>query len=561
MYRLLIVDDEPAIVDGLMQHFQETDEFELDLCKAYSAFDALELVKKTKIDVVLSDIRMPGKTGLQLMDEILFYWPACRIIFLTGYSEFDYVYTAIQKNVDNYILKTEGLDTILAAIKQAIQRIDEESRNRTIVERAEKQMMLISPLMKKELFEALLSGETTSDIFTNGRFAEVGLNLQADQPVFMLMGKVDNWAEEDSYTNKLDVLYSIKDMLTSQLPSLFRIEDIVHDHSILVWFIQLDPNTDRFKGGNGQTEWREIINYLKGILESVQNNSQDLLGVSLSFALSKEAFEWDFMHKEFERLKNVLKRAMVLGQKMSIIDTGTSDSLLSMEADNGSLGMDEFPKLLGLLEKYMDEGDDNHVVTSISAIIQNIKHSLASNYLSGLERYYTFMLALLSHVNNLNMPDMLKDDNDFANLIIMEHPMEWESAETQLIELGEHICRIKKEQHEKGENLLIERIHRFIQENLGGDLSLARIAEWVYFNPSYLSRFYKQATGRNLSEYINTAKAEAAAGLLESMQLKINEIALSLGFESPSYFTAFFKKMMGRTPQEYRENYIQKTRK
>lgn len=65
----------------------------------------------------------------------------------------------------------------------------------------------------------------------------------------------------------------------------------------------------------------------------------------------------------------------------------------------------------------------------------------------------------------------------------------------------------------------------------------------------------------NLSDYINSCKAEAAAEMLENMQLKINEVGLSLGFESPSYFTAFFKKMTGRTPQEYRESYIQKTRK
>lgn len=464
MYRLLIVDDEPAIVDGLMQHFQEMEEFEVDLCKAYSAFDALELVKKTKIDVVLSDIRMPGKTGLQLMDEILFYWPACRIIFLTGYSEFDYVYTAIQKNVDNYILKTEGLDAISAAVKQAVYRIEEESRNRMLVETAEQQMLLMEPLLKKELFEALLSGETASDLFANRRFSEVDLNVRVEFPLFLLMGTVDGWPGEVSYTSKLNTLDAVMDMLASHLPSLFLAEGFASDHSILVWFIQLDPNADRFKDGNGRTEWSGIANYLKGILESVQNRCQDRFGVSLSFAVSKEAVEWDGMHKQFETLKNVLKRTRVLGQTMSILDTGI---------------FEDFPKLLHSLEKHNADGDE----------------------------------------------------------------------------------RTEKQQLEKGKDLLIERVHRYIQDHLGGDLSLARIAEWVYFNPSYLSRFYKQATGRKLSDYINSCKSEAAAAMLENMQLKVNEIASQLGFESPSYFTAFFKKMTGRTPQEYREQYIQKTRR
>ena len=83
---------------------------------------------------------------------------------------------------------------------------------------------------------------------------------------------------------------------------------------------------------------------------------------------------------------------------------------------------------------------------------------------------------------------------------------------------------------------------------------MARIAESV-FNPSYLSRCYKQLTGRNLSEYIHSAKLEAAVALLVQTPLKIGEIALRLGFESALYFTAFFRKMKDVSPQEYRDTY------
>ncbi len=113
MYRLLIVDDEPVITNGLVQLFEENPEFELDVLKAYSAKEALAIAKKMKLDILVSDIRMPQKSGLQLVDELMYYWPMCRIIFLTGYSEFEYVQEALRKNVDNYILKTEGIDPIL----------------------------------------------------------------------------------------------------------------------------------------------------------------------------------------------------------------------------------------------------------------------------------------------------------------------------------------------------------------------------------------------------------------------------------------------------------------
>ena len=59
------------------------------------------------IDLLVADIQMPRMTGIQLMEQVCKNWPKCRILFLTGFGEFDYVYTAIQKKGVRYLLKTE----------------------------------------------------------------------------------------------------------------------------------------------------------------------------------------------------------------------------------------------------------------------------------------------------------------------------------------------------------------------------------------------------------------------------------------------------------------------
>lgn len=102
--------------------------------------------------------------------------------------------------------------------------------------------------------------------------------------------------------------------------------------------------------------------------------------------------------------------------------------------------------------------------------------------------------------------------------------------------------------------LIIEQIHQFVQENLSGDLSLTSIVAEVHLNPSYLSRYYKQTTGQNLLEYIQSTKLHVALQLMKNTTLKLNEIAIRVGFESPSYFTTFFKRKMGLSPQEYRNS-------
>ncbi|WP_409344538.1 response regulator [Paenibacillus sp. MBLB4367] len=453
MYRLLIVDDEPAIVDGLVQHFQENEELELDICKAYTAFEALDIVKKTKIDIVLSDIRMPGKNGLQMIDDLLFYWPSCRIIFLTGYSEFDYIYSAIRKNIDHYLLKTEGLPAISDAVRDAVRKLEEEKRNSelleraqqqmmltgTLLERAQQQMMLTGTLLKKEMLEAILLGDSAAAVFADAGLGETEWNVHTDRRMILLAGKVDGSLDKYAYTQKLTLFYGIRSVLETQLPDSFRSEFLIHDHAVLVWYMQPDRSEERFRNAAGETDWRGMITYLKGILESVQNECRDRQGVSVSFAVSSGAVDWEEAGSHFASLRELMEKRALSGYKMAVIDPGMPDSLVKAE------------------------------------------------------------------------PAML-----------------------------------------------VDRIHRFIADNLGGDLSLVRIAEIVYFNPSYLSRFYKQTTGRNLTEYINAEKARAASDMLADMQLKINEIALRLGFESPSYFTSFFKKMRGATPQDFREAIVQR---
>ena len=123
MYRLLLVDDEPDIVEGLYNAFYNYEGLELDIFKAYSAYEALDILNSERIDIVLSDISMPGMNGLEMMRQVKSRWPHCQVIFLSGYTEFDYIYQANQLEAVSYILKTEGYDVVKENLHKAVQRI------------------------------------------------------------------------------------------------------------------------------------------------------------------------------------------------------------------------------------------------------------------------------------------------------------------------------------------------------------------------------------------------------------------------------------------------------
>ena len=136
LYRLLIVDDEDIITDWLYKVFHRLMPEKLDVCKAYSAKEALQWMSRTRIDIVLTDIRMPGMNGLELSDEIQAFWPRCKVIFLTGYSEFDYAYKAIQMTDVRYLLKTEGYDKVTSTVQEVMQEIEHENQISKMLEQS-----------------------------------------------------------------------------------------------------------------------------------------------------------------------------------------------------------------------------------------------------------------------------------------------------------------------------------------------------------------------------------------------------------------------------------------
>ena len=109
MYKLLIVDDEKHIADGLYRTFSSISNISLEVYRTYSAPDALKLFTHYRMDILITDIDMPVTSGLDLISEIKKRWSNCRTIILSGYSEFDYAQTALSYHCDFYILKSHIL--------------------------------------------------------------------------------------------------------------------------------------------------------------------------------------------------------------------------------------------------------------------------------------------------------------------------------------------------------------------------------------------------------------------------------------------------------------------
>lgn len=93
----------------------------------------------------------------------------------------------------------------------------------------------------------------------------------------------------------------------------------------------------------------------------------------------------------------------------------------------------------------------------------------------------------------------------------------------------------------------------YIKDNFR-DVTLEDLSKIAHLNPQYLSKFFKEKTGMNISAYILKVKMEKAEELLNNIEYKIYEISEMVGYSNPKNFTRTFKKYFGKNPRQYRNN-------
>ena len=237
MYRLLIVDDEEIIVNGLFEIFSSMKNLDLDVYKAYSGEEAIEWLHRTRMDIVLTDIRMPGIDGLQLLEEIRKNWPGCRVIFLTGHDEFTYVYRAIQHTGVSYILKTEDHDKVIETVENAVQEIQREIKTEDLIRHAKEKINMANGLFQNDFLWHLLHGDVTLAI-NKTQFEDLTIAMRPTDPVLLLVGQVDNAPSGMSYSERMQYLYSVRLIITQYLGTHVRNVSLMDEHYRFVFFIQ-----------------------------------------------------------------------------------------------------------------------------------------------------------------------------------------------------------------------------------------------------------------------------------------------------------------------------------
>ncbi len=147
---------------------------------------------------------------------------------------------------------------------------------------------------------------------------------------------------------------------------------------------------------------------------------------------------------------------------------------------------------------------------------------------------------------NLNIR-ISSDITDYSSLPEMSDHDEIYALSTHILDSIVSQLAIKDK---KTDNIVIDKLIQFVNDNFSRNISLQDAAEKVFFNPAYCSRFFKEQTGENFSDYLLRVRMENAVRLLHENK-KITDISKACGYQSSGYFTRVFKDYYHCTPREY----------
>ncbi len=539
MYRLMVVDDESFITDSLANMLETAMEETLDVYKAYSAFEALDYLERTSFDIMVLDIQMPGMSGIELLKRINAQWPSCRVVFLSGHDEFEYAYQAMQYHAVRYVLKNEGDEVLLHAIRQCIADIEREELSDTLLKRADEQLRMCMPILRREFLHSLLTKEMIPLGDRLWQLKKHGASLDGAAPVLLLSARRDDRRLDDLST-QVDIVVQAK------LNHAMRCELCCADSGFLLWLIQ---------PGEGISMERAAIT-IRGTAEAIQRTLLQTLGAPISFVFDAHPCDWEGLRERSETLRYAVECLLERRSSMAFVDVEffESNGLSRKEGMLDKLMFTQFKETLNDISWAMANGDTAQFEWMASAFQKSLEPHMDGDDLYVLEILNQMDSLLMAFIIDHDLKTQIKEEPLFHALLggqaaLSDKRMRME----QFAFLGKRLMEIWfKEQMDKGD-AFVHNLHRYIHKHLEDDLSLVALSEKVYLNPSYLSRRYKELTGKNITDTITEARMNRAAQLLEDERHKIRSIAEMIGFASAAHFSRVFKKHTGMTPQEYRD--------
>ncbi|MCT2537029.1 response regulator [Aquibacillus koreensis] len=511
-YKVFLVDDDRFIRQGLRSLIDwNSCGFEV-FAEADNGEDALEFIKEHKPDLVVTDIRMPVLDGIGLIKQTTeLEVRSPKFIIVSGYSDFKYAQQAVRFGVHDFILKPIDKDEFETTLRVLFEKMEKEK----VQQRNKANTLAIATL------EEIISGK---DNLSSSKDWLEKLNVkQAGLMSYMLIEV--NHMKVDALLIRDTIHQAINQDNTEANNILFR----EHGHGHFGLLVH--------------TEQLQVANKnLEQFANKLQSDLTEKLEQPVSLFVGKLVEHPKEIKESFESAKVAAQFKYVEEPNRPIFYDKIHDNAVHY------IDLDQ-----SYYDRLMEQIEENNVVKIEGTIDQMVQQYKDKSFARDAVKtsINRFVHELVKTVKSFN-----GDEKDLYTLDSMlelrDHPCTLDQIKVEFyaftLEVSSLIAKLNKD-NLKGN---IHKVKKYIDTHFRENLTLKSIANEFYMNPVYMGQLFKKTYGMYFKDYFLQVRINEAKKMLRQTDMRVYEVAESVGFGNADYFVTQFEKTVGVTPTKYR---------
>ena len=528
---VVIVEDEPR-VGMLVQSLITWEEIGLSCLAVLSnAEDAISVIETRKPPIVVTDIRMPTITGLDLIARIQELGMETRFIVISGHKDFEYARKALQFGVANYLLKPINGHELNTNLKNIVNELETESINRQAAEDLRRTIVAGKKLIKRNVFEYIVNN---GDRLSLKAVQELyGLNLT--EPRFNVIDMKLDYRNLNDIDGDHDcrTVERMLDLVESEFAAVST-ETVINSAHSLHFVCLLNYGVQQVPG---------VQKSIHRILADVENLLLEFERYDITIGMGTEKVQFSDIATCIGEARNAVDRRIQLGP--------------------------------GRLIKYEPYEQDS--TFDLSTVLARYRDSLANSMSAFSPDFLQEWIEAIFNDAQLRAQLHPPDYYRLARVMIDDYMREVQDQGAQISgrikeirslinhcnsvkRLKEYLTLAMSEALIALRNIVMSRTNRpirlaieYINDNYSDKIRLETMAQMSALNPTYFSVLFKNETGKNFSTYVSDVRIDRAKRKLVETNDTIAAIGASVGYRDVRYFSRLFAKTVGIRPGLFRK--------
>lgn len=524
MFTFLTADDEPDKLEALRDMF-DWKHFDIELVgEAQNGPEAYSQVMKLRPDVCIIDIRMPGFSGLEVIQKATENGSHTKFIVLTGYDDFDYARKALHLQIVEYLLKPCRYEEIMQAVLKAVNQVEEEHTRKKILDDYRQLSDSNAKALRERFLVRLAAGgaQMSESVEKSVGAYKLGALFACYAVCVISLADGESGGEPQLSQELLR-------MIGSLFAAVGESEVFVRKEQIVV-VVSLSNITEQFY---------QFQSALFTALEEIGGRfgMQGVIGIS---DLKEGPRKLHEAYTEAAKAANLAVFDGMRGVRYFAELNPVTEVVYSSQKEK-----DVITAVIGKggdVQPAVDRFFDNYSLTSPESrkIIQQMASTLACSIFK----------VCLEHNLIFNLFSKLLSDT--IEEIAKSKTLQAIKAAVLRFALEASRSFSGSKQVSAVASMAIQYIH----EHYTSKITLEKAADMLHISPAYLSMLFKQQTGVNFIEYLNRYRIQQSKEYLKNIDKKVYEVADMIGIQDEKYFHSLFKRYTGLTATQYRDSLL-----